>query len=226
MLFTFAFPAPWTTVKIKPHQPAISDDKISDKQAASSSLHCVCFVAFVWGFHHTAIQRANLSGRCRLNPTVQTRFPPYSSKIRTWAASLLRPSGWSRKSVIVLLLYYKRTPTLGGNSDPSLWSLCVYTEEQYVVIQRSWKGILNPLCAAAPPFNYIEKSGAASTRHRWIYLSNELSNHSEAQSAAPRSEEHRSRSSHVCMDHIIVDPFPNHAGVVWTDVQPKTKAAK
>lgn len=114
MLLTFAFPAPWTTVKIKPHQPAITNDKISDKQAASSSLHCVCFVAFVWGFHHTAIQRANLSGRCRLNPTVQTRFPPYSSKIRTWAASLLKPSGCSRKSVIVLLLYHKRTPTLGG----------------------------------------------------------------------------------------------------------------
>lgn len=135
-----------TSVKIKPHQPAITDDKISDKQGASRSLYCVCFVAFVEGFHHTAIQRANLSGRCQLNPTVQTRSAPYSSKIRTWAAPLLKLSRLEREvsDCTSIILH---THVCWGCGGGGLWSLCVCTEEQYVVIKQSWIGIINP-CAS------------------------------------------------------------------------------
>ncbi len=111
---------------------------------------CVCSVAFVWVFHHTAIQRANLSSRCRLNPTVQTRFSAYSSKIRTWVAALLKLQQEVSDCTSIIRQAGQRWR---GNDDPSLWSLCVYTEEQYVVVKQSWMGFLNPLQKALS-FNY------------------------------------------------------------------------
>ena len=43
------FPAPWTAVKIKPHQPAITDNKISDKQGASEQESVLCLLCgFCW----------------------------------------------------------------------------------------------------------------------------------------------------------------------------------
>lgn len=114
----------------KLNQPTIKDEKIRHKHGVSGSVRSVCRVCLLSeGFHHTAIQRANLSGRCLLNPTVQTRFSPYSSQIRTWAAPLLKLSGWSRKPVIVLLSYYTCTQTLGGKrwSEP-LKPLCIQRE--------------------------------------------------------------------------------------------------
>lgn len=47
--------------------------------------------------------------------------------------------------MIVLLLYC--THTYAGGVGGGLWSLCVCTEEQYVVIKQSWIGIINP-CAS------------------------------------------------------------------------------
>lgn len=48
-----------------------------------------------------------------------------------------------------LCLYYiiHARKCWGGRGDQSLWGLCVCTEEQYVVIKQSWKGIRNP-CAS------------------------------------------------------------------------------
>lgn len=149
-LFTFVCRASWGAVKIKPHHPAIRNQWNQPAWSSSSRLLPVCFVAFVSGSHHSVIHRAKLSGRCRLNPTVQTCFAPYSCEIRTGAAPVLEPTDWSRRSVIVFLLYQTHTHThtgqcWRGTRSRGLWSLCVYTEEQYVVISRSWRGILNPL---------------------------------------------------------------------------------
>lgn len=81
------------------------------KSGTNMKWAAVCVLYLLCGFclrlsSHSNIERVNLSSRCRLNPTVQTRFSAYSSQIRAWAAPLPRLSAWSRKSLIVFLLYY------------------------------------------------------------------------------------------------------------------------
>ena len=100
-------------------------------------------MAFVWGFHHTAIPRANLSSRCWLNPAVQTRFSPYSSQIRTRAA----PSLGQEVSDCMSIIFHVHANAGREKDELSLWSLCVDTEEQYVAIKQSWRVIPNP-CAS------------------------------------------------------------------------------
>lgn len=149
----------------------------------------VCAVFALWllckAFITQQYREQTWCSRCWLNPTVQTRFSPYSSKIRTWAAPLLSLFDWSRKSVIVLLLYYAHTPERWeGKDDPSLWSLCVYTEEQYVVIRQSWKGTLNPCASLYNSLFHLIIKGSQHASQVDLFALHILTNHNEGQSRA------------------------------------------
>ena len=149
------FPAPWTAVKIKPHQPAITDNKISDKQGASEQESVLCLLCgFCWRLSsHSNTEskpERQMSAKSDRSNTLRSLFIENQDLSCSFTEALQAGAG----SQWLYFYYINHTHTHTHThihthirAGEGLWSLCVCTGEQYVVIRQSWKGILNP-CAS------------------------------------------------------------------------------
>lgn len=151
-LFTFVCRASWGAVKIKPHHPAIRNQwnqwqtaGEEQQQLSAACLLCgFCLRLSSLGNTQSKAER-QMSAKSHRSNTLRSLF--MRNQDRSCSST---GADWLEQEVSDCISIVSHTHTQTGQwwrrtRSRGLWSLCVYTEEQYVVISRSWRGVPNPL---------------------------------------------------------------------------------